>query len=354
MNKIFLIKKFLEEINNYPINEFNVMEICGTHTQSISKFGIRELVKSKINLISGPGCPVCVTSEMYIDSAIEIIKKNNVILVTFGDMMKVKGSNGSLVEERERGKDIRVLYSPLDSIIVAEENKDREVVFLAVGFETTTPVIALTIKMAKERRIKNISFLIGIKKMEPILNHILKDENLNIQGFICPGHVAAVMGENYFKFIVEQYNVPAVVTGFSELDIIGALYFLTKEQIKDKKTFKNLYKSCVTLEGSSKINSLMNDVFETCDNEWRGIGNIKSSGLMLKQNYKEYDASRKFKISLDKKTTNKCACNEILLGKKKPSNCKFFGVICTPENPVGPCMVSYEGACSIFYKYNRR
>lgn len=354
MNKIFLIKKFLEEINNYPINEFNVMEICGTHTQSISKFGIRELVKSKINLISGPGCPVCVTSEMYIDSAIEIIKKNNVILVTFGDMMKVKGSNGSLVEERERGKDIRVLYSPLDSIIVAEENKDREVVFLAVGFETTTPVIALTIKMAKEKRIKNISFLIGIKKMEPILNHILKDENLNIQGFICPGHVAAVMGENYFKFIVEQYNVPAVVTGFSELDIIGALYFLTKEQIKDKKTFKNLYKSCVTLEGSSKINSLMNDVFETCDNEWRGIGNIKSSGLMLKQNYKEYDASRKFKISLDKKTTNKCACNEILLGKKKPSNCKFFGVICTPENPVGPCMVSYEGACSIFYKYNRR
>lgn len=354
MNKIFLIKKFLEEINNYPINEFNVMEICGTHTQSISKFGIRELVKSKINLISGPGCPVCVTSEMYIDSAIEIIKKNNVILVTFGDMMKVKGSNGSLVEERERGKDIRVLYSPLDSIIVAEENKDREVVLLAVGFETTTPVIALTIKMAKERRIKNISFLIGMKKMEPILNHILKDENLNIQGFICPGHVAAVMGENYFKFIVEQYNVPAVVTGFSELDIIGALYFLTKEQIKDKKTFKNLYKSCVTLEGSSKINSLMNDVFEICDNEWRGIGNIKSSGLMLKQNYKDYDASRKFKISLDKKTTNKCACNEILLGKKKPSNCKFFGVICTPENPVGPCMVSYEGACSIFYKYNRR
>lgn len=354
MNKIFLIKKFLEEIHSYPINEFNVMEICGTHTQSISKFGIRDLVKSKINLISGPGCPVCVTSEMYIDSAIEIIKKNNVILVTFGDMMKVKGSNGSLVEERERGKDIRVLYSPLDSIIVAEENKDREVVFLAVGFETTTPVIALTIKMAKERRIKNISFLIGIKKMEPILNHILKDENLNIQGFICPGHVAAVMGENYFKFIVEQYNIPAVVTGFSELDIIGALYFLTKEQIKDKKTFKNLYKSCVTLEGSSKINSLMNDVFETCDNEWRGIGNIKSSGLMLKQNYKDYDASRKFEISLDKKTTNKCACNEILLGKKKPSNCKFFGVICTPENPVGPCMVSYEGACSIFYKYNRR
>ncbi|MDY6228288.1 MAG: hydrogenase formation protein HypD [Clostridium sp.] len=354
MNKRDLIKKFLEEINSSPINKFNVMEVCGTHTQSISKFGIRNLVESKINLISGPGCPVCVTSEGYIDAAIEIAKESNVILATFGDMMKVKGSKASLIDERSKGKDIRILYSPLDSINLAEENKDKEIVFLAVGFETTAPIIALTIKMAKEKKLKNISFLIGIKKMEPILNHILKDDNLNIHGFICPGHVATITGANYFKFIVEEYNIPAVVTGFSELDIIGALYFLTKEQMKHKKSSKNLYKGCVTLEENLKVNSLLNDVFINCDNEWRGIGDIKASGFILNESYNNYDAAARFQVNLNKKNTNKCACNEIILGKKKPSDCKFFGISCTPENAIGPCMVSSEGACSIFYKYNRR
>lgn len=354
MNRREVIKKFLEEINSYPINKFNIIEVCGTHTQSISKFGIRDLVESKINLISGPGCPVCVTSEGYIDAALEIAKESNVILATFGDMMKVKGSEESLIDERGKGKDIRILYSPLDSINLAEENKDKEIVFLAVGFETTAPIIALTIKMAKEKKLKNISFLIGIKKMEPILNHIFNDDNLNIQGFICPGHVAAVTGANYFKFIVEEYNIPAVVTGFSELDIIGALYFLTQEQGKSKKNFKNLYKGCVDLDGNLKVKSLLNDIFIDCDNEWRGIGDIKDSGLTLKEGYKDYDAVRKFQVNLIKENTNKCECNEIILGKKKPINCKFFGTSCTPENPVGPCMVSSEGACSIFYKYNRR
>lgn len=351
MNKETLIKDILKKIQESPIKDFKVMEVCGTHTQAISKLGIRKLVEPKIELISGPGCPVCVTSEAYIDGAIEILKDPKVILTTFGDMMKVSGSKENLIDQREKGKDIRVIYSPLDAITIAEKNKDKEIVFIAVGFETTTPLIALTIKRGKEKDIKNISFLIGMKRMEPILQKILKDPSHNIQGLICPGHVAAVKGEDYFKFITEEYNISSVVSGFQELDILGALYFLIEQQGKSKKTFKNLYKSCVTKEGNKKANELMEEVFTYFDAEWRGIGNIKDSGFLLKEKYTNYDATKKFGIKLDKKTIKTCVCSEILLGKKLPSNCEFFGTICTPKKPVGPCMVSTEGSCSIFYKY---
>ena len=269
--------------------------------------------------------------------------------------MKVNGSRENLIEQREKGKDIRVLYSPLDSITLAEENKDKEIIFLGVGFETTTPLIALAIKMAQEKGIKNISFLIGMKRMEPILHHILKDPDHNIQGLICPGHVAAVKGADYFKFIVDKYNIPAVVAGFEGLDIVGALYFLMKQQGEVKKNFKNLYKTCVTLEGNKRANKLMEEVFTYCDEEWRGIGIIKDSGFSLREKYKNYDATEKFGINLEKTLEkNKiktCICSEILLGKKLPNKCELFGKSCTPEHPIGPCMVSSEGSCSIFYKY---
>lgn len=355
MNEEILIKNMLREIQQSPINNFNVMEICGTHTQAFSKLGIRQLINSKIHLLSGPGCPVCVTSESYIDAAIELLESSNVILSTFGDMMKVKGSKENLIKQKEKGKDIRVLYSPLDSIILAEENKDKEIIFLGVGFETTTPIIALAIRLAKEKAIKNISFLIGMKRMKPILHHILKDPYHNIHGLICPGHVAAVKGAGYFKFITEQYNIPAVVAGFEALDIVGALYFLMKEQDKVKKNFKNLYKTCVTMEGNKKANELMNEVFTACDAEWRGIGIINGSGFSLREKYKDYDAAKKFGISLQsalkKNKIRTCICSEILLGKKSPDKCELFRKSCTPDKPVGPCMVSTEGACSIFYKY---
>lgn len=355
MNKEILIKDMIKKIQQSPIRNFNVMEVCGTHTQALSKLGIRQLVYPNIHLLSGPGCPVCVTSESYIDAAIDLLNYPNVILSTFGDMMKVNGSRENLIKQREKGKDIRVLYSPLDSIALAEENKDKEIIFLGVGFETTTPIIALAIKMAQEKVIKNISFLVGMKRMEPILHHILKDANHNIQGLMCPGHVAAVKGAGYFKFIVDQYNIPAVVTGFEALDIVGTLYFLMKQQDKVKKNFKNLYKTCVTFEGNKKANELMNEVFTYCDDEWRGIGIIKDSGFSLREKYKKYDAAEKFGITL-KKTSEKtkittCICSEILLGKKLPDKCELFGKICTPEHPIGPCMVSGEGSCSIFYKY---
>ncbi|AWK51964.1 hydrogenase formation protein HypD [Clostridium beijerinckii] len=355
MDKQTLIKGMIKKIQQSSIGKFNVMEVCGTHTQALSKFGIRQLVEPNIHLLSGPGCPVCVTSESYIDAAIELSKHPNVILSTFGDMMKVNGSRENLIEQREKGKDIKVLYSPLNSITLAEENKDKEIIFLGVGFETTTPLIALTIKMAQEKGIKNISFLIGMKRMEPILHHILKDPNHNIQGLICPGHVAAVKGSDYFKFIANKYNIPAVVAGFEALEITGALYFLMKQQCEDKKNFENLYKTCVTLEGNKRANKLMEEVFTYCDEEWRGIGIINDSGFSLREKYRSYDATKKFGINLEKTLSkNKiktCICSEILLGKKLPNKCELFGKNCTPEHPIGPCMVSSEGSCSIFHKY---
>ena len=351
MSEQALIKNMLKEIQKSPIKNINIMEVCGTHTQAISKLGIRQLVKPNITLLSGPGCPVCVTSEAYIDSAIELTLHPNVILATFGDMMKVKGNRDSLTEQKEKGKDIRVIYSPLDSITMAQENKDKEIVFLGVGFETTTPLIALAIKTAEEKNIRNISFLIGMKRMEPILHHILSDEHHNIQGLICPGHVAAVKGEEYFKFIVEQYNIPAVIAGFQALDIVSALYFLIEQQGKPKKVFKNLYKSCVTLQGNKRANNLLEEVFTYSVGEWRGIGTIEASEFSLRDKYKTYDAAEKFGLKPQQNAVKACICSEILLGKKLPSSCEFFGKVCTPEQAVGPCMVSSEGACSVFYKY---
>jgi hydrogenase expression/formation protein HypD len=351
MSNQALIKDMIKKIQQSSIKHFKVMEVCGTHTQAISKLGIRQLVEPNIGLLSGPGCPVCVTSEGYMDSAIELLKHPNVILATFGDMMKVKGSRENLIQQREKSKDIRILYSPLDSITLAEENKDKEIVFLGVGFETTTPLIALTIKTAQVKNIRNISFLIGMKRMEPVMHYILSDPHHNIQGLICPGHVAAVKGEEYFKFIVEQYNIPAVVAGFEAIDIVGALYFLMEQQNETKKGFKNIYKSCVTNQGNKRANQLMEEVFAYCEAHWRGIGNIEASGFSLRENYRNYDAAERFGIKVEKKTVGTCICSEILLGKKLPNKCEYFGKTCTPEQPAGPCMVSSEGACSIFYKY---
>jgi hydrogenase expression/formation protein HypD len=352
MNEQVFIRNMLEDINKCSLKNLNIMEVCGTHTQAISRFGIRQLVESNIHLLSGPGCPVCVTSEGYIDAAIYLLKHPNVILTTFGDMMKVRGSKENLMEQKEKGKDIRILYSPLDSIILAEKSKDKEIVFLAVGFETTAPLIALAVKIAKEKNIRNLSFLIGIKRMAPILHQLLSDDKNNIQGLICPGHVAAVKGEEEFKFITEQYNIPAVISGFGALDMVSSIYFLVEQQEKNKKQFKNLYKSCVSLKGNRKANELLEEVFTYGEAEWRGIGTIKDSGLFLGEGYTSYDASQKFGVRIVKeKFHNTCACSHILLGRKSPPSCKLFGKFCTPEKPAGPCMVSSEGACSIFYKY---
>lgn len=353
MSKKELLVKLVNKIKEYDLQGLNIMEVCGTHTQSISKLGIRELFYPKINLISGPGCPVCVTSEGYIDAAIEILNRKNVILTTFGDLMKVKGTEENLIEQRERGKRINIVYSPLDAVKISEENKNFQVVFLAVGFETTAPLIGLAVKKAKENNIKNFSILSSLKIMKPILHKILNDEKHEVQGIICPGHVAVITGAEYFRFITDEYNIPAVVSGFEDLDIISAIYFLMKQNHRRKKQFQNLYKTCVTPRGNLFANKIIKEVFFHDNCTWRGIGEIHESGLYLNKKYEEFDALKKFNLNIREKNNISCVCSEIILGKKFPYDCTFFGKKCTPQSPVGPCMVSSEGACSVYYKYWR-
>lgn len=354
MTKEAMIKEILHKMKEGNIKDTYIMEVCGTHTNAIFRYGIEDLVKPSIHLLSGPGCPVCVTSELYIDTAIELLKNPNVIIATFGDMMKVTGSQENLLMQKEKGSDIYIVSSPLDSIVLASQHKDKEVVFLAVGFETTSPVIALTIKSAIKRGIKNVSFLLGLKRMEPILKYMLEDGNHNIQGIICPGHVAAVKGAEYFRFISERYNIPAVIAGFEDYHLIAALYYLMEQQSAVKKEFRNLYQSCVSKEGNKLAIQLMEEVFINCEEEWRGIGKVKDSGLTLREEYKYFDVTVKFDMKQkEKRIENPCVCSEVLLAKKTPRDCVNYGKTCTPNSPIGPCMVSSEGACAISYKYKR-
>lgn len=351
MDRGELISSLVHKIKNSPVEKFNIMEICGTHTQAIVKTGIGALFYPKINLISGPGCPVCVTSEGYIDTAIELIRKENVILTTFGDLMKVKGSSESLMEQREKGVKVKVVYSPLDALKIAEENKNFEVVFLAVGFETTAPLIGLAVKKAKDNNINNFSILSSLKTMKPVLKNILEDRNSKVDGIICPGHVAVITGADYFKFIKEEYNISAVVAGFESLDIIAAVYFLINQ--KESK-FENLYRTCVNSHGNLAAKRIIEECFFTGDCVWRGIGKIENSALYLNKKYQQFDALKKFKLLIKEKKGNSCICGEIILGKKYPINCEFFGRKCTPSHPVGPCMVSSEGSCFTYFKFGGR
>lgn len=351
-NKLMI--KIIDKIKASDTRTLKIMEVCGSHTEVISKLGLRDILYPKINLVSGPGCPVCVTDERYIDVALELLNKKNILITTFGDLMRVKGSTNSLMDEKTKHNNIKVVYSPLEAIKIAKENKFLEVIFLAVGFETTAPLIALSIKKAKNEKIKNISFLLGLKTMKPVLEHIFKDKRHNIDGLICPGHVASVKGANYFRFIGDTYSISAVISGFQPLDILSSIYFIINGNIKNEKTLMNLYKTCVKEEGNKIANNLISEVFCYKDSNWRGIGLIKDSGLGLKNIYSEYDASKKFNIKISKyEKSTSCICGEIILGKKTPKECPMFSKKCTPQNSKGPCMVSKEGACAIAYKYNK-
>lgn len=348
-----IVNTLIRDINRMADRDIKIMEVCGTHTQMISKLGLRTLLSPKIKLLSGPGCPVCVTEEGYIDSAIIILRDHSPIMATFGDLMRVKGSEGCLLDEKAKGKDIRVVYSPMDLIESAESNRDRKFVFLGVGFETTAPVIALAIKTAAERDIKNLYFLTSIKLMQPILHYILKQPESQIQGLICPGHVAAVKGADYFNFLGKEYGIPAAVCGFEALDIVGGIHYLVENITQDKKgTFENLYKRCVRPEGNVKAKELMEEVFEISNGVWRGIGSVENSSLIIRGEYSYLDAARVFEVNNEfKKAQGACECREILLGNKAPGECRLFSRVCKPLNPVGPCMVSTEGACAIAYRY---
>ena len=350
-NDIHLARKLLEQIRKNTTKEIRIMEVCGTHTRSIYKYGIDKLLPENIKIISGPGCPVCVTSQSYIDSAIELSKRENIIITTFGDMIKVPGMMSSLQEEKAKGSNIIVVYSPLESLEIAKNNREKEVVFLGIGFETTAPIIALTLKIAKSEKIENFSIMHSIKTMPNTMKALVLSEDVNIDGFIAPGHVATIIGENVFKKLAYESKTPMAICGFKSTEILAGILSIIKMINKNEIKCENLYRGFVKREGNTKAKEIINEVFSPEYSIWRGLGKINDTGYKLNEEYSDFDAKLKFKIDVkEEDINNRCICGEILKGKKMPKQCKLFGTVCTPNKPVGPCMVSNEGACGIVYE----
>ncbi len=351
--EILLIE--IERISKIFNKHVKIMEVCGGHTHSIFKYGIEEVLPSNIELIHGPGCPVCVMPRGKLDDAISIAKHNNVILTTFGDTMRIPGSKLSLLQAKAEGADIRMVYSPLDSLKIAKENPGKEIVFFGIGFETTAPSTAFTILQAAAENINNFSIFCNHVLVIPALKALLNNPDLQLDGFIGPGHVSMVIGCKPYEFISLQYHKPIVISGFEPIDILQSIWMLLKQLIENRSEVESQYTRIVTHEGNKNALKAINEVFEVRDNfEWRGLGNIPNSGLKISNQYAQFDAELKFTTPNNQVADNKaCQCGEILKGVLKPWQCKVFGTACTPENPIGTCMVSSEGACAAYYKYGR-
>ncbi|MFH0777785.1 MAG: hydrogenase formation protein HypD [Candidatus Eisenbacteria bacterium] len=331
-----------------------LMEVCGTHTVAIFRYGIRDLVPENIRLISGPGCPVCVTPNVSIDQFIHMSRLPRVIAAVFGDMMRVPGTSSSLEKERAKGADVRVVYSSLDALRIAKENPDREIVFFAVGFETTAPTIAATLMSAKLDGVRNFSILPANKLIPPAVKAVLDTEGLALDGLICPGHVSTIIGSRPYEFIPSDYGVGAVVTGFQSTDILQAILLLLEQAVNRDPGVIIQYSRIVKKDGNPEALKIMRDVFEPCDSAWRGLGEIASSGLTLRGEYATFDCLRRFDVpSIVSQEPGGCLCGEVLRGKRVPNDCPLFGKVCTPESPVGACMVTTEGTCQAYYRYRR-
>ncbi len=345
MKTLYQVK---EELKNYNGRRIKIMEVCGTHTSSIFKNGIRSFLSPQIQLISGPGCPVCVTSAGYIDKLVELSLKERYCVLTFGDMMKVKGNELSLTEAKAAGADVRILYSPLAALKLAAENRNVQYVFAAVGFETTTPIYALMIEEMRNTNIKNLRLLTSLKTMIPALTYICENEK-GIDAFLCPGHVSVITGCNIYKPLAGKYQKPFVVSGFEGEHIIAAIYEILRQTAGHEYHMKNLYESAVTENGNQKALAMIGRYFESTDGYWRGIGTIQDSALRLKPEYADYDAGSNI-TDVTENTPKGCRCRDVILGRIHPSDCPLFKTACSPLNAVGPCMVSVEGACGIWYK----
>lgn len=345
LNKISTINEFNENVN--------IMEVCGSHTMAISKFGIRSLLKPNINLISGPGCPVCVTPDIYLDYVYKLSLNEGIIIATYGDMIRVPGSKPEYTLEKAKalGAEVKMVYSSLDALEMACDNPNKKVVFMGIGFETTTPATAIAVKEAQRRNIDNFYVLSVHKRVEPVMKLLLQDKELRIDGFLIPGHVAAIIGEEGFKFL-DEYNCNGVITGFESEEIVDGIFELIK-CIKNKEYhIKNVYRKLVKENGNLSALNVINEVFEVKADLWRGMGMIPESGLKLKDVYSKYDIEKLFPIDFSESKGNSlCQCGDVLKGKIKPSSCKLFRKLCTPENPIGPCMVSGEGSCAAYYRY---
>jgi len=347
-----LCQRVLGKIKSYDFPA-TFMEVCGTHTVSLFRFGIKQMLQPNIRVISGPGCPVCVTSQQDIESALALASLPNTILLTFGDMMKVPAKSGSLERKRAEGADVRVVYSPLDALKIAKNNPDKLCIFLAVGFETTAPATASAILRAREENVKNFKVLSLHKLIPPAMRAILEMGESKIQGFICPGHVSTIIGAKPYRFIAEEYGIPCVIAGFEPLDILQAIYMLMDMLDKGESDVKIQYKRAVREEGNPLALEIMWRVFEESDAVWRGLGYLPSTALKIREEFSDYDAMHLLKdIPIREAEENPlCRCGEVIRGVAEPTECPLFKRLCNPSHPVGPCMVSSEGTCSAYYKY---
>lgn len=328
------------------------MEFCGGHTVAIFRYGIRQVLPPTIEMVSGPGCPICVTANADLDKAIALSKVPEVIITTFGDMLKVPGSRSSLERAKAEGAEIRTVYSTMDALNIAEANPDRSVVFLGIGFETTAPTIAASILQAEEKGIKNYYVLSLHKVCPPVIRALLDSGEVELQGLVCPGHVSAIIGSHPWEFIARDYGIPCVISGFEPLDILQSVDMLVEQVEKGQSQVEIAYRRGVRPEGNQQALKLMEKVFEPAPARWRGMGEVAGSGLKIKPEYQRFDAEAAFDIKTAPVVEHKgCICGEILRGVKTPADCKLFGKACTPENPIGPCMVSAEGSCSAYYLY---
>ncbi len=351
-------KEIINTIHNISkgLGNIYIMEVCGTHTMEIGRLGLRKLLPENIQLISGPGCPVCVTPGSYIDSAYELALNNKlnrkVHIAAFGDMLHVPGNKYSLARAKATGAKIDVVVSPLQAIDMALAEPENDIVFTSVGFETTVPSTAFTVKKAFDLGIKNLFFLVAHRLVPPVLEALIRDTEINLSGFLLPGHVSAIIGVDAYK-ILNELSIPGVIAGFEPLDILSSILSLL-DIIKNnrKNVLINMYTRIVSKHGNLSAQSLINEVYEPVDSLLRGIGVIPGSGLKLKDKYKNFDAVSKFSINIEKADMPPgCSCGDVLKGIIKPDECKLFGKICTPQHPIGPCMVSTEGSCAAYYKY---
>ena len=348
-----LVLNLVKRIKEVSKKEIKLMEVCGGHTMSIQKFGIPSLLPENIKLISGPGCPVCVTNKKYIDTAIAYSEMKDVIITTFGDLIRVPGSKSSLEKEKANGANVQIVYSPIQAIQIAKENKDKKVIFLGIGFETTAPTSAAAIQKAHEEKVENFSIFSSHKVMPPAMAALI-DEGVKLNGYICPGHVSTITGSHIYEDIVKNYNLGCVVAGFEPTDILQTILMLVEQHEKGEAKVEIQYSRVVTEEGNLKAQQILSDVFGSRDDWWRGLGVIPNSGYVIKDKYQKFDTEKVIPIEVpEPKEPAGCICGEILKGLKSPKECKLFSKACTPTDPIGACMVSSEGACHAYFKYNR-
>ena len=350
-----IVRKLSEQIGRVTTREWTLMEICGGQTHSIMRYNLREYLPDKIRLVHGPGCPVCVTPLELIDKAISLASRDDVIFASYGDMMRVPGSAKDLLSVKAGGGDVRMVYSPLDAVKIAEENPDKKVVFFAIGFETTAPGNALSVKEAKRRGLTNYFILSSHVLVPPAMEAILSSDKNQIQGFLAAGHVCTVMGYDEYIPIAEKYGIPIVVTGFEPVDLLQGIYRVVEMLEKGKNQVYNAYGRVVTREGNVKAKELLAEVFAVTDRKWRGIGTIPGSGYALADDYAGFDAEKVFDTgSITVQESPLCIAGEVLQGLKKPSDCPAFGKECKPEHPLGAPMVSAEGACSAYFRFAKK